>query len=305
MKKGYVILLIVFALMVMFILIPAKRQYTETVTIACPPDAVTRFMVFTQQWKNWWPGQQTGDSTFTYQNKAYEIKTILLNGFYAVTTDEKSSIEMSFVPALNNQTQLTVIATTLLPYNPITRISQLFQQVHKKTAQELSKHCQSFFNTTANVYGYKIERTKVSLLNWMSAKQVFAQYPNTEETYQVIAGLEKYIQAQQGEIIGAPIIHIRALDATHFELMTALPVTEPVTPNQQYTIKQMVPGFMLVGRVNGGNYTVAEAEKSMQNYVRDYKKQSPAIPFQTLITDRRKEPDTSKWVTQLNYPVFN
>ena len=64
MKKGYVVLLIVFALMVMLMLIPAKRQYSETVTIACPPDAVTRFMAFTQQWKKWWPGQQTGDSTF-------------------------------------------------------------------------------------------------------------------------------------------------------------------------------------------------------------------------------------------------
>ncbi|MBX9892085.1 MAG: hypothetical protein K2Y12_07150 [Chitinophagaceae bacterium] len=305
MKKGYVVLLIVFGLIVILMLIPAKRQHSETVTMACPPDAVTRFMVFTQQWKKWWPGQQTGDSIFTYQKKAYQIKTVLLNGFYAVTTDKKSSIEISFVPALNNQTQLTVIATTLLPYNPIKRISQLFQQVHKETARELSNHCQSFFNTPANVYGYKIERTKVSLLNWMSAKQVFTQYPSTEETYQVIDGLKNYIQNQHGEIIGAPIIHVRALDAMQFELMTALPVNEPVTPSEQYTIKQMVPGFMLVGRVNGGNYTVAAAEKSMENYVRDYKKQSPAIPFQTLITDRRKETDTSKWITQLNYPVFN
>lgn len=305
MKKGYVYLIAVLALMVLLMLIPAKRQASETVTIACPPEAVTRFIVFTQQWKNWWPGQQTGDSTFTYQSKPYTIKTLLLNGFYAVAADGQSSIELSFVPEINNQTQLTVISTTLLTFNPLSRISQLFLQEHKKVAKEFSKHCQAFFNNTSNVYGYTIERTKVSLLNWMSAKQDFAQYPSTEEIYQVIAGLESYIQTQQGEIIGAPIIHIRELDASKYELMTALPVTEPVKPNEQYTIKQMVPGYMLVGKVAGGIHTVTTAERSMENYVRDYKKQSPAIPFQTLITDRRKEADTSKWITQLNFPVFN
>lgn len=305
MKKGYILLLVVLGLLLLLMLLPAKRQHKEITNIVCSPDAVTRLMVSTKQWKKWWPGEQKNDSTFIFQNKAYTVKTILLNGFYAVSTDQTSAIELGFVPAVNNQTQLTIITTQLISYNPITRISQLVQQANKKTAKAFSAHCQSFFSSTRNIYGYTIERTKVSLLNWMSAKQVFTQYPSTEQTYQVIAGLENYIQAQKGKIIGAPIIHIRALNATQFELMTALPVTEPVTPNKEYTVKQMVPGFMLVGSVQGGYATVVEAEKSMEYYVRDYKKQSPAIPFQTLITDRRKEADTSKWITQLNYPVFN
>ena len=149
MKKGYVYLIAVLALMVLLMLIPAKRQASETVTIACPPEAVTRFIVFTQQWKNWWPGQQTGDSTFTYQSKPYTLKTLLLNGFYAVAADGQSSIELSFVPEINNQTQLTVISTTLLTFNPLSRISQLFLQEHKKVAKEFSKHCQAFFNNTS------------------------------------------------------------------------------------------------------------------------------------------------------------
>ena len=305
MKKGYIFLITTTILIALLMLIPSKRQHTETITIACPPDAVTRFIVFNHQWKKWWPGQQTNDSTFVFQNASYTVKTILLNGFYAVSADQKSSIELSFVPALNNQTQLTVINTQIISYNPFARLSDLFKQPHKKAAKDFIASCYSFFNESSNVYGFTIKREKVSLLNWMSAKQIFTQYPSTTEMYSVIEGLEKYIQSQKGAILGAPIVHIRTLDTNQFELMTALPVTQAVTPNNQYSIKQMVPGFMLTGQVKGGIYTVTEAEKSMENYVRDYRKQSPAIPFQTLITDRRKEADTSKWVTQLNYPVFN
>ena len=32
---------------------------------------------------------------------------------------------------------------------------------------------------------------------------------------------------------------------------------------------------------------------------------SPAIPFESLITNRLEEPDTSKWVTKIYYPFLN
>jgi hypothetical protein len=305
MKKGIVFLAIVFAGLILLLLIPAKRQHKQTLTIECPPDAVTRFMIASNEWKKWWPGQQINDTTFVFQHTNYTIKHILMNGFFMVSANQRSAIELSFVPALNNHTQFTIICTGLLSYNPFKRIVQLFSREEKQKAINFMEQCQSFFSKTSNVYGYTIERNRVSLLNWMSAKHLFTQYPSTTEMYSVIEGLEKYIQSQNGAILGAPIVHIRTLDTNQFELMTALPVTQAVTPNNQYSIKQMVPGFMLTGQVKGGTYTVTEAEKSMENYVRDYRKQSPAIPFQTLITDRRKETDTSKWVTQLNYPVFN
>jgi hypothetical protein len=67
----------------------------------------------------------------------------------------------------------------------------------------------------------------------------------------------------------------------------------------------MILGSLLTAEVKGGAHTVSEAEKQLENYVRDYQIVSPAIPFQTLVTDRRKEMDTARWVSIVNYPVFN
>jgi hypothetical protein len=42
----------------------------------------------------------------------------------------------------------------------------------------------------------------------------------------------------------------------------------------------------------------------VQKYKDDYQRVSPAIPFYSLITDRLKEPDSSKWITKIYFPVM-
>jgi hypothetical protein len=42
----------------------------------------------------------------------------------------------------------------------------------------------------------------------------------------------------------------------------------------------------------------------MDQYFKDYNRVAMAIPFEYLITDRLKVPDTSKWVTKIYCPVY-
>lgn len=295
----------VLIVLLILLIIPFKRQKKYEVKVACATDAVTRLMANTKEWHKWWPGRMLSDSSYELANNNYQIQTVLLNGFYAVSEDKKTAIEVQFIPDLDNHTKFTVFATQVYSSNPLKRIQQLFSNSVQQSGKKMMLTIEAFFNSTQNVYGFNIEKTKVQLLNWMSAKKIFTQEPSTTEVYTVIEGLNNYILSQSGQVIGEPIMHIRMLDNNQFELMTALPVTQPVKPSEQYSIKQMVPGFMLIGQVKGGPSTVKAAAASLENYVRDYRKQSPAIPFQTLITDRRNEADTIKWITQLNFPVFN
>ncbi|MFN9666034.1 MAG: hypothetical protein ACK57C_05515 [Bacteroidota bacterium] len=129
--------------------------------------------------------------------------------------------------------------------------------------------------------------------------------PNTEETYKIIDTLEKFLAAEQLAPLGQPILHIRPLDEKSFQLMTALPVERPIQPTDLFRNKSMAPGFLLKADVKGGLSSIEASEREMENYARDNHKQSPAIPYQLLVTDRRKEADTTKWITQINYPVFN
>ena len=56
--------------------------------------------------------------------------------------------------------------------------------------------------------------------------------------------------------------------------------------------------------IKGGKTVVDQSFKIFEQYFEDYKHTSPAIPFQLLVTDRLKEPDSLKWVTRFYYPIF-
>jgi hypothetical protein len=55
--------------------------------------------------------------------------------------------------------------------------------------------------------------------------------------------------------------------------------------------------------VKGGFLTIDAAYKELQLFIEDYQRTSMAIPFESLITDRRIEQDTMKWISIICQPV--
>jgi hypothetical protein len=51
-------------------------------------------------------------------------------------------------------------------------------------------------------------------------------------------------------------------------------------------------------------HTVNNAWHQVQLYLRDNQEVAMAMPFEYLVTNRRQEPDTSKWITRLFVPVY-
>ena len=49
---------------------------------------------------------------------------------------------------------------------------------------------------------------------------------------------------------------------------------------------------------------IQKAYDQIQHYISDHNRVAPAISFESLVTDRRQEPDSSKWVTRIYYPVM-
>jgi hypothetical protein len=59
-----------------------------------------------------------------------------------------------------------------------------------------------------------------------------------------------------------------------------------------------------VAEVKGGPHRIRACQEAVEAYVKDHRIQSPAMPFQRMITDRQREADTSQWITTINYPIF-
>lgn len=287
-------------------LLPTEQAKQTTLSINCPAPALARYLTTAQKWKSWWPGVAMGDSSWQLEGKTFHITEILLNGFRALSEDHTVAIDLQFSPVNSNESVITLQTRYALPFHPVYRLwAWLSGGPAEKISNRLHAQCNDFFGNPKNVYGLDIKKGKVQYFSWMAAKNTFDHLPTTEETYQLIEALQLYIIEQKGVALSDPILHVHQEAPSTFELMVALPTDRNLPSTNRFQLKNMILGSLLTAEVKGGSQRVGEAERELENYVKDHQMVSPAIPFQTLITNRRLVQDSSQWITRVNYPIFN
>lgn len=306
MKKMLLIIVPLLLIAVLFLL-PREKSITQTANITCPMDAVTRLMVNTHQWNKWWPGKKINDSSFDYHNQAFAIETILLNGFKAnsIAPNLSTQLDVQFVSQSITETQIMVTTRFTFSANPFVKLQQYLSiSNYKSEYATFLQQLEAFFGNTQKVYGHKIEMQKVKFSSLISVKKGFDHYPTTTEVYALINELKAYIASQNGKEQDQPILNVYPLSQTEYEAMVAIATDKDLPSTNRFFLKNMMLGNIVVAPVTGGQTAINNCQREIENYVRDYKKESPAIPFQQLITNRIVETDTSKWMTTINFPVF-
>ena len=162
---------------------------------------------------------------------------------------------------------------------------------------------QTFLEKNSNIYGCPIQEiiSKDSAL--IATRYLTKAYPGNDEVYRLIDTMKKYIIKQGALETNYPMLRITKLNDSIYQTMIAIPTNKKLEGNGSFFLQLFVPWKTLTGSVKGGTYNIDQAFKQMQLYVEDYQRTSMAVPFQLLVTDRRAEGDTLKWVTVICQPV--
>ena len=169
--------------------------------------------------------------------------------------------------------------------------------------RDIMKSMKAFMEKPENIYGMRIDQILVTDTILVTTKISSGQYPSMSKIYDLISGIKNYISINDAKETNFPMLHVWQ-DSGLFHTTVAIPVDRKIPENKTYFIKRMVPGKILVSEVTGGLYRTSEALRQLGIFMSDNHLSSPAIPFESLITNRLEEPDTSKWVTKIYYPVF-
>jgi len=161
-----------------------------------------------------------------------------------------------------------------------------------------------FLGKKENVYGLNIQpaSTKDSFL--VAVRGIFPGRPTLGDTYGLIGEMRAYIGREGVHETGYPMLNITKLADGREQMEVAIPVDRQLKDGSVFYSRKLVPGNYLLAEVKGGARAIDSAMTQLQNYVNDYQKTVMAIPFQSLVTDRSKEPDESRWVTRIYYPVY-
>lgn len=309
---GFLVLLLVITGLI-YIFIPAIIQLSETATLKFPRKGLERTLYNDDNWAKWWPASssvETGGSAkpaLALEGNEYKIREKKLTSLLIDVKNEHSLIKTNFNLFYISNDSVLIQWEGLLPasYNPLIRVKKYFEA--KKIKKEMAlvlKGIQSYFTGTQNVYGSDIKEILVVDSVLIYTDKTVKGYPNTESIYQLIDVLKKHISETGNKEAGFPMLNVLTEDSINFTVKIAIPVTYETAATKTILFKRMMKqGKILFTEIKGGPNRVNEAFRQMEAYYEDYDRRAPAIPFLSLVTDRRKEIDTSKWITRIYYPV--
>jgi hypothetical protein len=306
---AFVILLVVLAGIYLFI--PNKIILSRQLTVAANREALFRNLGASSNWNNWWPSEKmvTGENaTFSLNGIQYQpLEQKVLSLPVMITSGEfRCAAEITCIAMGSDSTIIEMSGSMITSYNPLKRINAFFAA--KKIKQEttaLLQHIKNHYSSTLSLYQYDIQKRSVTDSTLLTNIKEIKGIPTTATIYSLVDELRAYIKQQDAHETGNPMLNIFTKDSISYLLKVAIPVDKKLPSSGTMSYRWMLGGGnILITEVKGGPEVIRDAYDKIQLYITDNHRIAPAIPFESLVTDRRQEPDSTKWITRIYYPVM-
>lgn len=316
MKKLLIVLLTFAALSIaaVYIFIPNIINFRCSVSVGAPQQALYRAIGEDNNWEGWWPGEskpdtgKAGNWLYSYNGVTYRPTKKTATSLFFLNNTKKSNAEslLTFIHVKQDSTNFVWDAAVPTSYNPIKRLQIYFDVKNlKNNFNSILQKIKTFFSVTGNLYEFNIRNEKVVDSNLVSTFENTKDYPTMEFAYSLIDKLKQYISSKGAKETGYPMLNISTTDNITWLTRVAVPADKKLESSGNISYKWMLGGGnILITEVNGGPGRINKAMEQVENYIKDYQRIAAAIPFQSLVTDRRTVTDTSKWITRIYYPVI-
>ena len=294
-----------------YVFFPREVNKSNIEKVHCNINGVNRYLMNPNKWAHWWPGTVTQDSvsgkySFKYKGFTYTIAEKRYNSLVLQTSADNLTMEgiLLFFPLTADSVQVEWKYALRTTANLLYRVN-LYWQTRKLNDNMIGilDSMKSFMDNQDKVYGMHIEQVFVKDTILLTTNFKSNQYPETEIIYGHINDIKNYISTHGAKQTNVPMLHV-VVDSGIFKTQVAIPINKVIEGNAMFPVKRMVPGKILVAEVKGGVYTANHALQEMSMFMSDNHYSSPAIPFESLVTNRMQEPDTLKWITKIYYPIF-
>jgi hypothetical protein len=295
-----------------YLLVPNIISISNKLSVHTNTKSFYRGLFDKNKWGAWWPGEYTTkdkEVVFSYKDTRYKFEDIKFSSLILSADNNtlKGTTSLNYISAGTDSAELMWDARIPTSYNPLKRWQVYFTS--KKLASQMNEimgKASLFYSDPKNIYGIDIKKERVVDSLLMSTFSISKDvYPGVNEIYSLVDVLKKYIASNGAKETGAPMLNISTPDSISYTTRVAIPVDKRLPSSGNISFKWMLGGGnILTADVKGGNENINRALYQIDLYIEDYNRKPPAISFLSLITDRRKEPDSSKWITRIYYPVM-
>ncbi len=312
MKKWILISLVLLALALgaTYLFIPSTLKISQNLRIEANKEGLYRKLSQPSSWAEWWPGSKTMNESGAWEmdgglfqpleQKMLSLSILLKEGSVEATA------ELTLIAIKTDSSLLHIETSFPASNNPFSRVAAYLKAVKiKEHFASMLQAINSTYSSVAKLYGYDIRKEKVVDSNLVFIAKQLKTLPSTDEVYAMVKKLNDYILAKQATSTGYPMLNVFTRDSVDYEVRVAIPVNRRLPDAGEIHYKWMLGGGnILITEVKGGPEEIKKAYNQVNHYVTDYKRLAPAIPFESMVTDRSMEKDSNQWITRIYFPVI-
>lgn len=152
-----------------------------------------------------------------------------------------------------------------------------------------------------------VEETTVQEMTLISIKDSIAIDKIGVKMGESMMALVDFLQANDLEMTGAPICfyHVWNEEQGYTVMECALPIAADNKVNIKGNVSiKTFPMTSAAKAVHNGAYEdLAQYHYAIDEWINTNQRQITGAPFEVYLTDPQSEPDTSKWITEVYYPI--
>ncbi|MEO7311725.1 MAG: hypothetical protein ABIX01_15080 [Chitinophagaceae bacterium] len=318
MKKWLLVLLVIILGVVIasFAFIPSVIKLSRIEKVAANSEEVYRYFTDAQLRQKWLASSNAAPAAasitpacqaFVFKGDSFYVTAVHVPSVTVMIGNEKekTSSKVLMIPAGNDSTIIIWEAEINAGSNPVGRIANYVKaSAIKEHVTEILNVYSRFISVPQNVYNFPIVESKVVDTLLLTTRKIFPSNPSPAQIFAIADAQKKYAADNGAALTNAPMLNMTILDSSHFQCTVAQPVSKALPVSGDIYMSRMIPGKILVQTVNGGPETIKYAFSRLSDYFRQHRHVSPALPFESMITNRSTETDTSKWMTKIFYPIF-
>jgi len=301
-KIGWLVLVIIFLLSIasIYIFIPREIDVSASRLVRCNVNAAFRNAGDESSWRKWWPAGADSGYSYHVGGQIYPNVEVRLKKGERSMPGTLTSV----VAGLSDSTILFWKCRLSGGNTPWSRVAAYREaiSVKKKMVVALSS-LGVWLEKPANAYGIDLHKVMLRDSALMVLQRETATYPSTADIYRWIHSIRNFVNRKGAKETNFPMLHVNRLTVNSYQCMVAIPIDRTLKPGEGFIFRRFVPWKALAGEVHGDARKAEEAMDQLQRYVSDYQIVAMAIPFQSLATERDREPDSTRWVTRVIVPI--
>ncbi|HEU0112877.1 MAG TPA: GyrI-like domain-containing protein [Flavisolibacter sp.] len=310
MRKGILIFsfLIIVFLVFVYAVIPSELKLDKLFFVNANQNTVYRSLTEKDMVIRWLK-DTNGDTTnaYTKNNTRFRFNRMVIDLVRADVRNEDLQMEsfIRILPVTKDSTRLLWTGKTGATKNPFKRIENYFNWKEANSNIDIViEDLREFLSSEERVYGFTVNHAMVTDTLLITTAKKMNHYPTVPEYYAMIAQLREYAAASGARETNFPMLNVTQLNDSLYETRVGLPLDKHLKDKGAIAFRRMVAGKILIAEVRGGTGQVNQALIQMDNYLLEHGRVAPAIPFQSLVTDRSLQPDSANWITKIYYPVL-